>query len=270
MLNSLGTGGGRTKDKIAIVIVLLALVCVSWIYLFYISNNMPNMSMSSDMRDNSMGMAAMKPNMPMPWGINEWLTMFIMWSIMMIGMMIPSASPMILVFDRIKRQNSNSGDSYLSTGIFVLGYVIIWTLFSVLATATNYVLHSNSLMSGMMGESTNNVLGGILLIATGIFQFTPIKRACLTKCRTPMGFLMTNWKDGTRGALRMGIEHGTYCLVCCWLLMGLLFVLGVMNLVWIAVLSLFVLIEKMAPKAEWISWSSGVGMIIWGACILLI
>ena len=88
MLNSLGTGGGRTKDKIAIVIVLLALVCVSWIYLFYISNIMPNMSMSSDMRDNSMGMAAMKPNMPMPWGINEWLTMFIMWSIMMIGMML--------------------------------------------------------------------------------------------------------------------------------------------------------------------------------------
>ena len=269
MLGPVSSSGNRNKDKIAIVVTLVTLVCVSWIYLVYVSNGISDMEMSSSMKNN-MGMGAMKPGVPMPWGVGDWISMLIMWSVMMIGMMIPSASPMIILFARLKTQKSAQVKSYIPTLVFVSGYVVIWSGFSILATIANYILHSNAMMSGMMGETTSSIVGGVLLVAAGIFQFTPIKKACLNKCRTPMGFLMTNWKDGNSGALRMGLEHGTYCLGCCWLLMALLFVLGVMNLVWIAALALFVLIEKMAPNAQWIGWISGVALIIWGGLLFLI
>jgi len=183
--------------------------------------------------------------------------------------MLPTASPMILMFSTVNRQKRERDQSYAETGIFVSGYALIWVLFSVGATVLNWLLHTNSLLSGMMGESTSNILGGVLLISAGIFQWTPIKKACLNNCRTPMGFLMTNWKDGRAGALRMGLEHGMFCLGCCWLIMALLFVLGVMNLIWIAALTVFVLIEKIAPKGDWISRIAGIGFMIWGAFLFI-
>jgi len=246
------------RDRIIVAIGLGIITAVAWLYLI---------NLSDDMGD-TMEMSAAMPDI-MPWHRADWISMFIMWSIMMIGMMLPTASPMVLMFSTVNHQKKERDQPYAATGIFVLGYVLVWIVFSVGATAANWLLHTNSLLSGMMGESTSNILAGILLIATGIFQWTPIKKACLNNCRTPMGFLMTNWKDGRSGALRMGLEHGVFCLGCCWLIMALLFVLGVMNLLWIAALTVFVLIEKITPKGDWISRIAGIGFVIWGTFLLI-
>ena len=246
------------RDRIIVVIGLGIITVVAWLYLINLPDDM----------ENTMGMSAAMPGV-IPWNRADWISMFIMWGIMMIGMMLPTASPMILMFSTVNRQKKERAQSYAETGIFVSGYGLIWILFSVGATVLNWLLHTNSLLSGMMGESTSNILGGALLISAGIFQWTPIKKACLNNCRTPMGFLMTNWKDGRAGALRMGLEHGMFCLGCCWLIMALLFVLGIMNLIWIAALTVFVLIEKIAPKGDWISRIAGIGFVIWGAFLFI-
>ena len=139
------------------------------------------------------------------------------------------------------------------TAVFYLGYLLIWTLFSAVATVTQGALHAATLLSPMM-ETTSPVLGGVILIAAGVFQFTPLKYACLSHCRTPLGYFMTEWREGRWGALVMGIRHGAYCVGCCWLMMALLFVAGVMNLFWIAVIAAYVLLEKVLPDGQKVSW----------------
>jgi predicted metal-binding membrane protein len=148
----------------------------------YVSNDISDMDTTSEMND-SMGMSVMKPDTPMPWAMGDWISMYVMWTVMM----IPSASPMILLFSRVNKQKRIDGKLCVGTFIFVLGYVVIWSVFSLCATLVNYFLHSNSLMSGMMGQSDSLLLAGCLLIAVGIFQWMPWKNACLSKCRTPMG-----------------------------------------------------------------------------------
>jgi len=270
VFNSVITRGNRQVDRLIVLAGLGILVTISWMYLFYIANDTSsmNMPMGPDMQDGK-GMSAMKPSVPMAWSLSEWFAMFTMWSVMMIGMMIPSASPMILVFSKVNRQKKASGSPYGGTGIFVAGYIIIWSAFSVLATMVNFILHSNALLSGMMGHSDSMLLGGFLLVIAGIFQWTPWKDSCLSKCRTPMGFLITEWRDGSKGALVMGLKHGAYCVGCCWLIMALLFVLGVMNLVWIAALSVFVLVEKIVPNGLWIGRVSGLALIVWGLILII-
>ena len=159
--------------------------------------------------------------------------MFLMWAVMMTAMMVPTATPMILTFAAVNRRRRANRQPFVSTGVFLAGYVAVWTAFSVLATLGNWGLHQASLLSSMMGETTNSYLGGSLLLAAGAFQWSPLKFACLNHCRSPMGFVMTSWREGKAGAIRMGLEHGAYCLGCCWVLMALLFVLGIMNLAWI-------------------------------------
>ena len=264
MIGSLIAPSQLNRDRFIVVAGLLVLIGVSWSYLFFVSNDMN----STDMQMSpGMGWSAVTADV-MPWGTAEWVSMFTMWSVMMIGMMIPSASPMILLFSKVNRQRQDGNQPYVSTGIFVIGYVIVWTFFSVFATSANYILHASSLLSGVMGQSESAILGGCLLIAAGLFQWTPWKNACLDQCRTPMGFLMTEWRDGGIGALRMGLKHGLYCVACCWLIMLLIFVLGVMNLVWIAALSIFVLLEKVVPKGLWIGRASGIVFVIWGSLLL--
>ena len=268
MIGSITAPSPLNRDRLIVVAGLLVLIVASWSYLFFVSTDMknPGMQMSPEV-GNDMRMSAVTADI-MPWGTAEWISMFVMWSVMMIGMMIPSASPMILLFSKVNRKRREGNQPYVSTGIFMLGYVIVWTFFSVVATFANYILHENALLSGMMGQSESAILGGCLLIAAGIFQWTPWKNTCLNQCRTPMGFLMTEWRDGRIGALRMGLKHGLYCTACCWLIMSLIFVLGVMNLVWIAALSIFVLLEKIAPKGLWISRASGIAFVIWGFLLL--
>jgi predicted metal-binding membrane protein len=188
---------------------------------------------------------------------------------MMAAMMLPSAEPMIRTYARTAEGLSSHAAGY-RTSAFAGGYLLVWGAFSLLATLLQWGLLELRLVTPMM-DSASHWLSGSLLIAAGAFQFSRFRTACLNKCRTPMGFLMTEWRPGARGALIMGLRHGSYCLGCCAMLMLLLFVLGVMNLVWILVLTLIVLIEKsLPPDTTWPSHLLGVGFIAWGAYLLAV
>ena len=245
------------------VLGLLFIAALAWAYTVYLAYDMDSMDMGS-----GVGMGLAMPNMQ-SWAVWDWGSMFLMWSVMMAAMMVPTASPLILLFATVNRRRLEQQQPYVSTGIFVSGYVLIWIAFAAVATGGNWALHTHALLSSMMGESTSSYLGGALLISAGLFQWSPLKYACLSRCRSPMGFLMTEWKEGKRGALQMGLKHGLFCVGCCWVLMGLLFILGVMNLVWIAVLAGFVLLEKIVPQGPWVIRLSGTGMVVWGVLMIV-
>ena len=244
------------RDRAVVIAAILVIAAIAWAYTVYLSET--GMDMEGGM---SMGMAMVDMR---SWGAADFGLMFIMWAVMMVAMMAPSAAPMLLMFAAVNRKRREREAPFVPTGIFLAGYVIVWTLFAAGATVGNWGLHQASLLSSMMGAATSGYLGGALLLAAGAFQWSPLKTACLKQCRTPMGFLMTSWREGPRGALRMGLDHGAYCLGCCWALMLLLFVLGVMNLVWIAALAAFVLAEKVTPMSEWVSRGTGVLLAGWG------
>ena len=225
---------------------------LAWVYLVYQSWAMEHM----DLVDMAM------PGMQ-NWGARDLGLVFTMWTIMMVGMMAPSASPMVLLFARIQKERPGQGRPLLASGLFLLGYLLVWTGFSLAVTLIQWQLHNAMWISPMM-MSTNPLLGGALLVAAGIYQWTPAKQACLTRCRSPIGFLLTQWRDGARGALVMGFRHGLYCTGCCWLLMLILFVVGVMNLLWIAFLAAYVLLEKYLPQGRWMSHITGLALIAWG------
>ena len=244
------------RDRAVVVIAILIIAAIAWAYTVYVAESGMDMGDGMGM---SMAMADMRS-----WSAADFGLMFVMWAVMMVAMMAPSAAPMLLMFAALNRRRRERDAPYVPTSIFLAGYVIVWTAFAAAATGGNWGLHQASLLSSMMGASTSGYLGGALLLAAGAFQWSPLKTACLKQCRTPMGFLMTSWREGHRGALRMGLEHGAYCLGCCWALMLLLFVLGIMNLVWIAALAAFVLAEKVAPMSEWVSRGTGVLLACWG------
>jgi predicted metal-binding membrane protein len=202
-----------------------------------------------------------------PWSLGDLTALFGMWAIMMIAMMMPAASPMILAFAGVNRARQKRSLSFVSTSAFVLGYLGAWTIFSLAATLAQEALHSAALLSSM-GTPTSNTLGGVLLAGTGVFQFTSLKNACLRHCRSPLGFILTEWRDGTWGALQMGLRHGLYCVGCCWLLMGLLFVAGVMNLWWVAAIAALVLLEKVARAGLRIERITGLLLLAWGGWVL--
>jgi predicted metal-binding membrane protein len=218
-------------------------------------------------------MKGMNSNMAMPmmqsWNTIDFLLMFIMWAVMMVAMMVPSAAPMVLMFASVNRKRREKDVPYVPTVVFVLGYLVVWSVFSIAATAAQWGLHEAALLSPMMSSSTP-VLGGLLLITAGVFQWTPVKDACLSHCKSPLGFIMTHWKEGQWGAFLMGLHHGAYCVGCCWALMALLFVNGVMNLLWIAVLAAFVLLEKVMHKTPWLSRVTGGLLVAWGLFILVV
>jgi predicted metal-binding membrane protein len=201
------------------------------------------------------------------WSAGTLLPLFLMWAGMMVAMMLPSATPMILTFAAVSRNRRRQERPYVPVAIFVAGYVAIWSAFSALAAVAQWILHRQALLSPAMASSSV-WLGGILLIAAGIFQFTPLKHTCLAHCRAPLEFIMTRWREGAGGAFRMGLEHGLYCTGCCWALMGLLFVAGVMNILWIAALSLLVGLEKLVPRGLRLSAATGVILTAWGVWLI--
>jgi predicted metal-binding membrane protein len=205
------------------------------------------------------------------WSSSYWLIMLLMWWVMMIAMMVPSATPMILLYTRVLRhaQQPDPGKTILPALSFCWGYLLAWGLFSLLATALQWVFERAGLVHGMMMWSTSHTLSGLFLLAAGIYQFSPLKNRCLMLCRSPAAFLSAHWRRGPAGALRMGVEHGLYCVGCCWSLMLLLFVGGIMNLVWIAGLAIFVLLEKLLPRGDWLARASGGLMIAVGGYLLL-
>ncbi|MDH3646926.1 MAG: DUF2182 domain-containing protein [Gammaproteobacteria bacterium] len=207
-----------------------------------------------------------------PWDPAYWIVMASMWWIMMIAMMVPSAAPMILLYARVHRYAQKQGKmdhAVVPTAAFGGGYLLAWLAFSLAATALQWSLEQAGLMNAMMMWSTNSVLSGSFLLAAGVYQLSPLKSVCLNHCRSPADFLSRHWRQGRSGAVRMGLEHGLYCIGCCWFLMALLFAGGIMNLVWIAGVAVFVLVEKLAPYGHSIGRASGLLMIAAGGYLLL-
>jgi predicted metal-binding membrane protein len=215
-----------------------------------------------------MRQAHMAMMQPAVWTSGYAVAMFVMWWVMMMAMMLPSASPMILIVARVNRTQKAQGGPFVPTSIFAAGYLVAWGVFSLLATGCQWGLERVGLLSAMLG-STSALFGGLVLVVAGVYQCTPLKHACLRHCRNPFQFVTHHWHTGTLGALRMGMAHGAFCLGCCWFLMALLFVGGIMNLYWIIGLALFVLLEKTMPGGHWFSSAAGVGLMLWGGWILV-
>jgi len=197
------------------------------------------------------------------WGATAVLLLFVMWTVMMVAMMLPSAAPMVLTFLSVNQRRQSAGRQFVPVGIFLAGYLAIWTVYSAVATLAQWGLHKAALLSPAMA-AINPLLNAGLLIAAGVFQWTPLKHMCLKGCRSPLSFLMSEWRDGRSGAFVMGLRHGSYCVGCCWILMALLFVAGVMNLLWVAVIALFVMAEKILPRGELLGRVIGVALVAAG------
>jgi predicted metal-binding membrane protein len=246
------------RDRTIVALGLAGIASLSWIYLIYMDWGMRHMDVGMEM--------VIMPSMQ-HWTAWDLVLVFMMWTVMMVAMMVPAASPVILLIAQINRRRNEQQGPFVATGQFLLGYLTAWAGFSVLATLAQWGLLTAALVSPMM-ESTSKPLGAGLLLVAGLFQLSRLKYACLAHCRSPMGFLATEWRPGSWGAFTMGLKHGGYCLGCCWALMGLLFALGVMNLLWVAGISAFVLLEKIAPTAQLVSRLSGLLFIGWAVWIV--
>jgi len=252
------------RDRVVVGAALTALIIAAWLYLLHLASAMSGMAIP-DMPTMS-GMAMAMPAL-YAWSWVEVGALVVMWGVMMIGMMTPVASPMILMFSTIHRRRIAEGGPAVPTAIFVLGYLVVWTIYSVVAALAQAGLHAAALLSPGMA-STSPLLAGGLLVAAGVFQWTPLKRACLAACRSPLSFLMTAWREGRGGAFVMGLRHGLYCLGCCWALMALLFVAGVMNLLWVASIAMAILVEKVVPRGDLVGRLAGVVLVAAGAVLV--
>jgi predicted metal-binding membrane protein len=238
------------RDRWAILTGLGAITAAAWIYLVVVSDRSMTQSMQS--------MVHMRI-----WTATEFGVILLMWAVMMVAMMLPTAAPMTLVYAAVARKAAREDHPVAPTFVFVAGYLAIWGLFSVAATAAERSLDQAALLSPTM-VSASPLLGGALLIGAGAYELTPFKHACLAHCRAPAHFISQHWRGGFAGAFRMGLELGAYCLGCCWILMGLLFVGGVMNLLWIAAIAVFILLEKTLPFGETGGRVLGAAMILVG------
>ena len=243
------------RDRLVVGLALAVLVAAAWLYLLYLDREMPDMPMSS---------AAM-PGMN---SMHEWSwvdvgTLVVMWAVMMIAMMVPSAAPMILTFTAVHRRRAAEGRPAIPAAMFVLAYVFVWTAFAILAALAQLELHAAALLSSAMAAESRWLAGGLLVLA-GVFQWTPLKHACLSACRSPLSFVMRHWREGRGGAFVMGVRHALYCLGCCWAFMGLLFVVGVMNVLWVALIGVAVLVEKIVPRGDLVGRVAGVLLIVVG------
>ena len=234
---------------------LLTLAGLAWAYVAHLAATMPAHS----------GMAMLRAQ---PWSPGETAGLAIMWIVMMIAMMTPSVAPVILLFAGVSRRRRAQGVRATPVSVFTAGYLLAWIGYAVLAALTQSVLHSATLLSPAM-VSQSPLLGGGLLMLAGVYQWLPIKGACLSHCRSPLEFFSTEWREGVSGALVMGFRHGSYCVGCCWALMALLFVVGVMNLFWVVAIASFVLIEKVVPNGRLLGRITGVVLAGWGMWLMI-
>ena len=244
------------RDRGVVLASLAVLTALAWGYLFLLAQGM-HMSASA--------MVDMAPS----WTVGEFSLMFVMWTVMMTGMMTPSAAPIILIYACVGRQAALQGRPLAATGFFAGGYLLAWTVFSLAAAAAQWTLHRGLLLTPMMASASAAFSGGVL-IAAGLYQWTPAKDACLRQCRAPLSFIEQHggFRRTGLGSLVIGFRHGLYCIGCCWVLMALLFAVGVMNMVWIAVLTMFVLAEKIIPAGRWMPRISGTMLAAWGIWLL--
>ena len=237
---------------------LTGAVVLSWLYLVPVSR---------DMYGAMDGLSAWM--MEGTWDGRYLLLIFLMWAVMMVGMMLPSAAPTLLLFATVLRKSDPQNAPVARTYAFAGGYLLAWTAFSFAATLLQWGLAETALLSPMM-ITTSPKLGALILVAAGIYQWTPLKQSCLKRCRSPADFLSRHWRPGFSGALRMGAWHGLYCVGCCWMLMLLLFFGGVMSLTWIAAITIFVLLEKLAPLGVQGGRLSGALLLLAGFGVLLL
>ncbi len=251
-----GAGALPRRERAFVLAGLAAAVALSWAYL---------LDMAADMDAIAGMMAGMMQ--PKPWSALDALLMFVMWAVMMVGMMLPSATPTILLYAAVSRRQRAKGRRLAPVWTFVAGYVAVWTGYSGGATALQWGLERAALLSPMM-TSTSAVFGGLILIAAGLYQLSPAKHRCLEHCRSPVEFLSRRWRNGASGAFTMGLEHGAFCLGCCWVLMALLFVGGVMNLLWVAAIAVLVLAEKAAPFGRSLGRASAGLLVLAGVGVI--
>ena len=264
------------RDRLIVASALGAIAALAWAYVLWLAADMDmdGMNMSGS-RMIPAGMGMMAPAAA-PWSAVEFAFVFVMWAVMMVGMMAPSAAPMILMYARAGRQarvaqGTIAGKPFAATGWFAAGYLLAWAGFSLAATLVQWVLERKGLLDASMA-SANILLGAVVLIAAGIYQWTPIKYACLAQCQTPFRFLMSHggFRSNIPGCLRLGLLHGIYCVGCCWVLMALLFVVGIMNVLWIALLALLVLLEKLTPWGRWVARIAGAVCIAAGVWMAIL
>ncbi len=254
----------RRWERWVVWSALLGVAALAWIYL--LTMPMSGMSHGETMpADTTRGMMVAKLG---AWTTAELAMMTVMWIVMMLGMMLPSAAPMVLMVARLAAGQRSKGVRSTSTAAFGAGYVVVWSAFSIAATGLQWGLERVELLGASMALNGGLVAGGLLILA-GLYQFSALKDACLSLCRSPLAFVLHHWRDGKLGALVMGMHHGLFCLGCCWALMLLLFVLGVMNLIWVALLAAYVLAEKVLPGGRWLSQAAGVLAIVAGAYLVL-
>lgn len=278
------------RDRVVVAAALAALTLLAWAYLLWLSAHMAmpetpaaGAAMSGEMAGMDMagmdmgsagggtgGMAAAVAPAFRIWAPVDFAVMFAMWSVMMVGMMTPSVAPMVLLYAGVGRKAAQSGRPFASTGWFFAGYIIVWIGFGLLATGAQWALTALALLTPAMAAAST-LLGGAVLVAAGLYQWTPLKQTCLRACQAPLGFLMAHggFRAEPLGALRLGMLHGAYCLGCCFALMGLLLVGGIMNVLWIAGLTILILLEKLVPTGRLIPRISGALIAAAGVWLLV-
>jgi predicted metal-binding membrane protein len=258
------------RDRAIVAACLFALIISAWAYVWWLA---------ADMQMDGMDMARFRmiPSggglmMPViaPWQPIEFVFVFIMWAVMMIGMMAPSIAPLVLIYARVGRQATAQQKPFAATAWLASGYLLAWISFSVVATVAQWTIEREGLLTSAMASS-DNIFGGLTLIAVGLYQWTPLKNACLRQCQAPLQFIQRHggFRGDVVGSLVLGASHGIYCVGCCWVLMALLFVGGVMNVLWIAAIMVFVLIEKVVPTGRLISRVSGAVLLATGMWMIM-
>jgi predicted metal-binding membrane protein len=248
------------RDRHIVIGGLVIVGLASWLYILT--------GAGMDIGEMSTMSGGAMTTMTSAWTPAYFALMLVMWWVMMLAMMLPSAAPMVLVFATVNRKSRERDRAYVPTGFFAVGYLVAWGGFSLVAVVLQWGLERLALLSPMM-QTTSVYLGAALLTGAGIYQLTPLKQACLRHCRSPIDFIAHHWRKGSSGAFRMGLEHGLFCLGCCWVLMSLLFYSGVMNLWWIGGLAFYVLLEKVAPAGPHLGRYTGALLIVWGLWVLV-
>ncbi|MCZ8543385.1 DUF2182 domain-containing protein [Mesorhizobium qingshengii] len=271
------------RDRAVVTAALVVIAVLAWAYVLWLAAGMvmPGSAVPGGAGDvaatdmSNMDMGGMDMGATVAPGFRAWATadfafIFTMWAVMMVGMMTPSVAPMLLLYAGVGRKAQADGRPIASTGWFFIGYLTVWVVFSIVATGAQWLLARLALLNPSMAAGSA-IFGGLVLIAAGLYQWTPMKGVCLRQCQAPIAFLVSHggFRSAPLGALRLGIDHGAYCLGCCWALMALLFVGGVMNVLWIAGIAILVLLEKTVPTGQLIPRISGMLMAAAGAWLIL-
>jgi predicted metal-binding membrane protein len=249
------------RARLAVSVALVGIAGVAWFYLIFETERFAATGIC-----HCAAMAIGGPNLA-PWAPQTLLPLFLMWIEMMVAMMLPAVAPLVLLFSKLARSRAERGQPYVPTALFISGYFAVWSVFSMGAAIAQWVLHGVALLSPQM-TAKSTILCGLLFVGAGLFQFSPLKNFCLNHCRSPLTFLLTEWRNGPTGAFLMGWRHGLFCTACCWLLMLLLFAVGIMNLLWIALLAIFALSERVAPKRWCLAPVSGLALVAFGTWML--